>query len=62
MWPGAGYVFAEDGEQWTEVQKLVASDGAATDYYGTSVTVSGSTIVIGASHDDNSKGADAGAL
>ena len=39
-----------------EELKLVASDGAAGDYFGGSVAIDGSTIVVGASGDDD--GAD----
>ena len=39
-----------------EELKLVASDGAAVDYFGGSVAIDGSTIVVGASGDDD--GAD----
>ncbi|MDB4431615.1 thrombospondin type 3 repeat-containing protein [Pseudomonadales bacterium] len=33
---------------WSEQQKLTASDGAGGDYFGTSVSISGDTAVIGA--------------
>jgi uncharacterized repeat protein (TIGR01451 family) len=45
---------------WSEQQKLVASDGAAGDYFGYSVSVSGDTAVVGAYQDDTAGGADAG--
>ena len=57
---GAAYVFEKTGSTWTQFQKIVASDGAASDYFGSSVCVSrdGSTIAIGAPYDDdNSAGA-----
>jgi len=41
---------------WTEIQKLIASDGAASDYFGCSVSLSGDTALIGASYDDNHQG------
>jgi nucleoside-specific outer membrane channel protein Tsx len=47
---GAAYVFVEPASGWvnaTETQKLIASDGAASDGFG-SVAISGSTIVVGA--------------
>lgn len=46
---GAAYVFVCSGDTWTQQQKLIASDGAANDGFGISVTVSGNTAVIGAS-------------
>ena len=57
---GTAYIFEKTGSTWTQFQKIVASDGAASDYFGSSVCVSrdGSTIAIGAPYDDdNSAGA-----
>ena len=31
---GSAYVFVRSGTTWTEQQKLLASDGAADDYFG----------------------------
>ncbi len=45
---GAAYVFVQSGSTWTQQQELVASDGAASDQFGVSVSVSGNTAVIGA--------------
>ena len=50
---GSAYVFVRNGDGWTEQQKLLASDGAVSDYFGQSVAVSGDTVVIGADSDDN---------
>ncbi|MFN4256751.1 MAG: T9SS type A sorting domain-containing protein, partial [Saprospiraceae bacterium] len=52
---GAAYVFGEitDGwEGWEEIQQIVASDGAAVDYFGNSAAMDGYTMVVGA-HGDN---------
>ncbi len=38
---------------WEEVRKLVASDGADTDNFGNSVSVSGDTVIVGAPWDDD---------
>lgn len=49
--PGAVYVFTKTGTNWvsgTQTAKLTASDGAALDTLGQSVSMSGSTIVAGA--------------
>jgi hypothetical protein len=40
---GAAYVFVRSGGTWTQQQELTASDGAANDYFGLSVAVSGET-------------------
>ncbi|MGA3025586.1 MAG: BACON domain-containing carbohydrate-binding protein [Bryobacteraceae bacterium] len=45
---GAAYVFAPSGGVWTQQQELTASDGAAGDNFGYSVSVSGDTAVVGA--------------
>ncbi|HET7924325.1 MAG TPA: hypothetical protein VFL30_05465, partial [Rhodanobacteraceae bacterium] len=45
---GAAYVFQRSSGVWSETQKLVASDGAANDWFGQSVAFDGDTIVIGA--------------
>jgi len=38
---------------WTQVAKLTASDGAASDWFGISVSIDGDTVVIGAYLDDD---------
>jgi len=50
---GSAYVFTRStGSTWTEQAKLTASDGAAEDRFGESVTIAGDTIVVGAPGDD----------
>ena len=44
---GAAYVFTESGSAWTQTTKLTASDGAANDNFGKSVSISGNTVVVG---------------
>jgi len=58
---GSAYVFRFDGSNWVEDAKLLASDGAADDIFGTAVAVSGQGAVIGAPHDDDD-GADSGSV
>jgi hypothetical protein len=48
---GAAYLFVEPGANWTnmtQTARLTASDGAAGDLFGVSVSTSGSTVVVGA--------------
>ncbi len=45
---GQAFVFTFDGSDWNEVATLVASDGAAGDQFGESITLSADAIVIGA--------------
>lgn len=51
---GAAYIFTRSGTVWKETQKLIASDGAAGDGFGSSVAVSGDKIVVGAQRSDAS--------
>ncbi|MCB0155948.1 MAG: hypothetical protein KDF65_14225 [Anaerolineae bacterium] len=49
---GAAYVFARDqggANQWGQVIKLTATDGAAGDGFGRSVAIAGETVIVGAS-------------
>lgn len=52
---GAAYVFRFDPKTgaWAEEQQLTASDAAAVDWFGGSVSVSGDVAVIGADGDDD---------
>ncbi|MDB4363625.1 hypothetical protein N9Z31_05680 [Pseudomonadales bacterium] len=45
---GSAYVYVRSNGVWSEQQKLTASDGAADDYFGWSVSISGDTAVMGA--------------
>ena len=45
---GSAYLFTKDSGTWSETAKLTAPDGAASDYFGRSVAVDGSTAVVGA--------------
>jgi hypothetical protein len=58
---GAAYVFTEPDGGWagtlTETAKLVSSDLAVGDRFGSSVAVSGNTAVVGAPHDGSERGA-----
>ena len=58
---GSVYVYVRSGTTWNLQQKVLASDGAAFDSFGTSVSVSGDTLVAGAPVADTAGGVDAGA-
>jgi hypothetical protein len=45
---GAAYVFARSGDAWVEEQKLVASGGAEPGKFGSSVSLDGDRILVGA--------------
>ena len=57
---GSVYVFNLVGGTWQQTAKLTAADGAASDYFGRSVSV-GDTLVVGASGDDDRGGASGSA-
>ena len=54
------YVTGDFGNTWVETQKLVASDSAVDDDFGTSVAVYNFTIVVGSWKNDNQRGINAG--
>ena len=44
----AAYVFTRSGETWTQQQKLTPTDGVPGEAFGSTVSISGETIVVGA--------------
>ena len=50
---GSAYVFVRSGTVWSQQTKLNASDAAAGDHFGTSVSINGNTVVVGAWQDDD---------
>ena len=56
---GSAYLFKRSGTSWAQETKLLASDGAAADEFGRSVSISGDYAVVGAWR-DNDNGTDAG--
>ncbi|HAV65297.1 MAG TPA: integrin, partial [Verrucomicrobiales bacterium] len=54
---GAAYVFVRSGSTWTQQAYLKAANAEAGDFFGTSVSISGNTIVVGAL---NEAGGDGG--
>ena len=57
--PGCAYLF--DANTGQQLFKLIPDDGAATDQFGRSVSISGNTAVIGA-HRDGENGIDSGSV
>jgi len=51
---GSAYIFVRSGTTWTQQAKLTAQDATAGDLFGTSVSTSGDTAVIGAIGDSDS--------
>ncbi len=54
---GAAYVFTRSGTTWTQEAKQTASDAVAGDDFGTSVSLEGDRLVVGAPGDDSAQGA-----
>ena len=54
---GAAYVFTRSGNTWSQRAKLTAADGAADDFFGNSVALSGATALAGAPFKNASAGA-----
>ena len=54
-------MFKRSETGWVQETKLLASDGAAGELFGCSVSLSGDTALIGAYGNDNTNGVDAGA-
>ena len=56
---GSAYLFINNGSTWIEQQKLIPSDGQATDLFGFSAALSENYFLIGARYEDEN-GIDAG--
>jgi hypothetical protein len=54
-WSGAAYVFTRSGSTWTQQAYLKAPNAEASDRFGTSIAVSGDTVVVGAVYEDSSQ-------
>ncbi|MHC4641780.1 MAG: hypothetical protein ACYS32_09065, partial [Planctomycetota bacterium] len=50
---GSAYSFKREGEVWIEQAKLIASDGAASDYFGGEVSIDANCCLISATGDDD---------
>ena len=59
---GAVYVFRRSGNSWVQTAKLTASDATVNDRLGSSVAISGDTIVAGAPSDDVGSNDDQGSV
>ena len=57
---GSAYVFVRSGTTWKQQARLTSADGAASDGFGLSVSISGDTAVVGAYNDDIGSNADQG--
>lgn len=44
---GSAYIFKYSNGNWSQAQKIVSSDRTANDYFGFSISISGSQLVVG---------------
>jgi hypothetical protein len=58
---GSAYIFKRIGANWVQENKLRAWDGAANDHFGSSVSIDGYYIIVGAGSDDD-MGKDSGSV
>jgi len=49
---GSAYIFLRDGNVWTELEKLTASDGDELDFFAESVSIDEGYAIVGARGDD----------
>ena len=54
---GAVYMYSRVGSVWTQDAKLTAFDGAASDYFGKSVSIWDTKLVVGSYKDNGGRGA-----
>jgi len=59
---GAVYVFDYDGANWNQSQKLLASDGNNSDWFGFSLDLAGDQVAIGARNANNDSSLETGAV
>jgi hypothetical protein len=59
---GSAYVFARAAGAWSQQRRLVASDAATSDTFGSAVALSGDTALVGAPADATAAGTNAGSV
>ena len=57
---GSAYSFLRSGSSWSQKAKVTASDVAANDCFGSSVSINGNYTIVGAHNDDHSGKSNAG--
>ncbi|MCP5535891.1 MAG: FG-GAP repeat protein [Akkermansiaceae bacterium] len=57
---GRAHVFTRSGTTWTRQSMLVPADSTSSDYFGTSVALSGNTAVVGSDLNDSTRGDNTG--
>jgi ELWxxDGT repeat protein len=57
---GSAYIYHWDMSNWVYVKQITASDGASTDQFGISVSISGDDVIVGSWMDDVGANTDQG--
>jgi hypothetical protein len=57
---GSACIFRFDGNEWVYLQKITDPSGAASDFFGTSVSICDSLLIVGSYLDDNGGNTDQG--
>jgi hypothetical protein len=52
-WAGSAYIFKNSAGTWSEIQKIVASDRGASDWFGHSLAISGDYLIVGARNESH---------
>ncbi|HIO83289.1 MAG TPA: hypothetical protein EYG61_04605, partial [Deltaproteobacteria bacterium] len=52
---GAVYVYKRTGTSWAQVAYIKAANNDASDFFGSSVSISGDTLAVGASQEDSNQ-------
>ncbi len=56
---GAAYIFKKDSQgNWTQLQKIVASDRESNDFFGANVSIDGNLAIVSASGQDTDENGD----
>lgn len=58
---GSAYIYVRNGDTWTPQAKLRSNEPEPVEFFGQFVALDGPTALVGAIHDDNEGGHDAGA-
>ena len=58
---GSAYIFARNNEEWAQQVKLTASDAAADDLFGWSVSICGDFVLVGADYNSDNGNASGSA-
>ncbi|MES2777565.1 MAG: hypothetical protein V4722_25525 [Bacteroidota bacterium] len=59
---GSAIIYQYNGTSWVFMQKITDAAGAANDYYGHSVSVSGNFLIVGSPGDDNGANTNQGSV